>query len=249
MLKNKNSDIYPKFSIVTVCFNATGSIADTIDSVIEQDYTNFEYIIIDGGSTDGTLDIINRYADHIDTVISQPDRGIYDAMNKATRLASGHFIIFMNAADRFYSNDTLSRIAAAAEPDDTVIYGDVAKMKPDGTLSIRQAEPPHNSHRMFFCHQSAATARQALLEHPFDITHKFSADFKLYKQLIKAHARFKKVDFPIALFDTGGISNTRRSDGLSDNLKVLRETDSLMQRIKLAPRLLIPLLICRLRGK
>lgn len=239
----------PDVTVVTVCFNAGKTILPTLQSVIGQKGVSKEYIIVDGASTDSTIDIVNRFSDDIDTIVSEPDNGIYDAMNKGARLARGRYVIFMNAADRFASEDTLAKLIAAARKDATVVYGDVIKPAADGGEKIKKAEPPHNSHRMFFCHQSAMTERSALLAHPFDTSHRLSADFKLFKQLIREGAVFQQVDFPVAKFDTGGISNVKRSDGLKDNLRVLRETDSLLTRIRLAPRLWIPMILCRLRGK
>lgn len=100
----------PKITIVTVTFNAIGCLEKTINSIIEQNYSNLEYIIIDGGSIDGTIDIIHKYETKISCWISEPDHGIYDAMNKGIHLASGEWINFMNAGDQFASSDILYKI-------------------------------------------------------------------------------------------------------------------------------------------
>ena len=239
----------PKFSVITVCFNCASMIERTLKSVADQTDADFEYIVVDGGSTDGTLDIIKRHSNTISNLVSEPDRGIYDAMNKGVKLASGDLVIFMNAGDTFASSDTLSKISASAEPDATVIYGDVIKTDSSGNEFIKKAEKPHNSHRMFFCHQSSLTSRKALLKHQFDLVHPYSADFKLIKQLYRQGAKFQQLEFPIARFDSSGVSNTKRSTALADNLKVLRETDTFFSLIKLSPRLIIPLIISKLRGK
>lgn len=91
----------PKFSIITVTYNAEKVLEDTIQSVISQTYHHIEYIIVDGASKDGTLSIINRYRSHIHTVVSEPDKGLYDAMNKGIALASGDYLCFLNAGDCF----------------------------------------------------------------------------------------------------------------------------------------------------
>ena len=101
--------------------------------------------------------------------ISEPDKGIYDAMNKGIRMAEGEWVIFMNAGDVFASDDTLSKVFSV-ERDADVIYGDVIKGD-----SIKKAESPHNGHRMYFCHQSAFVRTSCLKEFPFDIQHRMSA--------------------------------------------------------------------------
>ena len=91
--------LHPKFSIITVTYNAGKVLEDTIQSVITQTYKNVEYIIVDGKSTDGTMDIVNRYREHIHTIVSEPDKGLYDAMNKGIDLATGDYLCFLNAGD------------------------------------------------------------------------------------------------------------------------------------------------------
>ena len=99
--------LHPKFSIITVTYNAGAVLEDTIQSVITQTYKNVEYIIVDGGSKDRTLQIIEQYKEHIHTVISEPDKGLYDAMNKGIKLATGDYLCFLNAGDELHEDDTL----------------------------------------------------------------------------------------------------------------------------------------------
>ena len=99
--------LHPKFSIITVTYNAGALIEDTIQSVITQTYKNIEYIIVDGASTDKTMSIVTRYREHIHTVVSEPDHGLYDAMNKGIRLATGDYVCFLNAGDELHEDDTL----------------------------------------------------------------------------------------------------------------------------------------------
>ncbi|WP_077197026.1 glycosyltransferase family 2 protein [Prevotella ihumii] len=233
----------PKVTIVTVCYNVREAFLKTAHNVFAQDYANIEYVVVDGASTDGTVEAIQSVAQRIDHWVSEPDKGIYDAMNKAVGMASGEWVIFLNAGDTFATTDVLSRIFA--EPHNAeVIYGDVVKGK-----TIKPAEPPHNAHRMYFCHQSCLTSRQALIDFPFDITHTMSADFKLFKQLWKAKKRFVQLSFPIANFDTNGVSNTNRSKGLLDNIKVIQETDNTMDKLRFLPRLYFVYGLCKLRNK
>lgn len=113
----------PKISVVTVCYNAAETIEGTMLSVINQTYKNIEYIIIDGGSTDGTVDIIRKYADRIAYWVSEPDKGIYDAMNKGIKVATGEWINFMNAGDRYAANDTLLKCLPYFQEKKDIISG------------------------------------------------------------------------------------------------------------------------------
>ena len=227
-------------TVVTVCRNVKSSLEKTMNSLLHQSYAHIDYVIIDGASTDGTPEMLGKTEGV--RWISEPDMGIYDAMNKGIRMAEGEWVIFMNAGDVFASDDTLSKVFSV-ERDADVIYGDVIKGD-----SIKKAEPPHNAHRMYFCHQSAFVRTSCLKEFPFDIQHRMSADFKQMKHLYLAGKTFMQLDFPIAVFDTSGVSNAQRSKGLYDNIQVIREVDNWKERLRLLPRLLFTYWMCRLRG-
>ncbi|MBR6493937.1 MAG: glycosyltransferase [Prevotella sp.] len=232
---------FPKVTVVTVCKNAKPLLEKTVRSVLAQQYKPIDYLVIDGASTDGTLDLLSRTDGF--RWISEPDKGIYDAMNKGIGMAEGEWIVFMNAGDAFADDDTLQKVFSEKRNAD-VIYGDVVKGS-----TIKRAEPPHNSHRMFYCHQSCLVRTECLREYPFDISHKMSADFKQTKQLYLAGKRFLQLDFPIANFDLSGISNTKRSKGIDDNIRVVCEVDRWTEKIRLLPRLLFTYWMCKMRGK
>ena len=120
-----NNQLFMKVSIITVSLNSANTIKDCIKSVVNQSYKNIEYIIIDGGSTDGTLDIIKKYASKISFWISKKDYGIYDAMNKGINLAIGEIIGFLNSDDMFYDSRVVERIVNAFEKDIDCIYGNL----------------------------------------------------------------------------------------------------------------------------
>ena len=230
-------------TIITVCRNHAQELERTIRSVESQTWQEKEYLVIDGASTDDSLDVIKAHEASITRWVSEPDQGIYDAMNKGVKMAQGEWVIFMNAGDTFAGDDTLQRVFGNPLDAD-VIYGDVIK----GEL-VKKAEAPRNAHRMFYCHQSAFVRTSCLREFPFDIRHRMSADFKQVKQLYLNGKRFRQLDFPVANFDTQGVSNKNRSAGLYDNIQVIRETDRLWEQVRLLPRLWITYLICRIRGK
>ena len=153
------------FSIVTVVYNAASFVEDTLKSVLSQSYADFEYIVIDGGSTDGTIEIIEKYRSKIDVFVSEKDKGIYDAMNKAINKASGTYINFMNAGDLFYETDTLEKvsqfISTHGEKQVEIVYGKVVKISSlESNFQYEVGKPLTNS--SFFlttpmCHQAMFT--------------------------------------------------------------------------------------------
>ena len=173
----------PLISVVTVSYNAVLTIEQTILSVINQTYPHIEYIIIDGGSTDGTVDIIKKYANRIAYWVSEPDKGIYDAMNKGIRTAKGEWINFMNAGDLFYSKDTLEKVFSKSINDNIkVIYGDVMLNK-QGVLSQGKVYPiSFMQIAMPFCHQSSFS-HISEYTHCFNLQFKIGADFEFYYRI------------------------------------------------------------------
>lgn len=126
-----------KVSIITVCFNSVSTIEETIQSVLSQDHPNIEHIIIDGGSSDGTLDIIEKYKNQIGEIKIEPDNGIYDAMNKGIALSTGELIGTLNSDDFYSSNSIISQVAAAFKNQSIdAVYGDVAIVSPKNTKKI-----------------------------------------------------------------------------------------------------------------
>lgn len=239
--------LLPSVTLVTVTYNAGALLARTLESLRHQQYAPKEIIVVDGRSTDNTVSIIHRYADCIDRWVSEPDGGIYDAMNKGVAMATGEWIVFMNAGDIFAADDVLSRVFSGEWPTDTadIIYGDVMK---DG--QVKTAPDSYRLyHRMLFCHQSAIVRRNQLTDTPFDIHHRLSADLKFFITRYRKHARFLHVALPVADFDTSGVSNSHRSAGLRDNISVMAEVMPWRLRLQSILRLLVPYLVCRMRGK
>ena len=201
----------PKISVVTVCFNAVEGIEKTILSVINQTYQNIEYIIIDGGSTDGTLDIIRKYADHIDYWVSEPDKGIYDAMNKGIKVATGEWINFMNAGDKFHNSKVISSLfnhkMISLNPD--VIYGYQIHLFSYGSY-VRKYIPLHKfSNFMPIGHSSSFVRSQLLKERGFDCKYKIAADYNFFYQLYQEHKKFVFIEELVAEFESeSGVSNS-----------------------------------------
>jgi len=213
------------------------NLEKTIQSVAGQDYGNVEYLVIDGGSTDGSVDVIRQYSPVISRWISEKDDGIYSAMNKGVQIATGEWVCFLNAGDVFVNSGIISQVAKAISEQADVIYGNILVYKKADELVERIAQSPRNSHRMYFCHQSAFVRLDLLRQYPFDEKHKLSADLKFFKQCRNNNIRFMQLNFPIVIYDRSGISNTNRELGLRDNLSVIKETDRGWEKYKFLLRL------------
>lgn len=200
----------PWITVITVVFNGRKYIESTILSVIGQTYPNLEYIIIDGGSTDGTIDIIHKYKDKIDYWQSEKDAGIYDAMNKGLRRASGRWVNFMNAGDAFYAPDTVTEIFAAGTQRATFIYGGVEIVYPDLVRIQRPGAPENLWQGMQFCHQSVFTDVAYHQAHPFNIANKIAADLAFFYEAYQEKMTFSDCGKVISRVITGGVSESNR---------------------------------------
>lgn len=202
---------YVKVSIVTVCFNAIDVIEKTILSVIEQTFIGYEFIIVDGGSSDGTLDVIKRYENRISKWISEPDNGIYNAMNKGVLMASGEYIIFMNAGDTFYNKEAL--VLAVSEIE--ISKADVIVGKSINKLGMQSALKESELslfmiYKYGFCHQAAFIRRNLLIEHPYDEDYRIASDSKFFLEvLILFNATYQNIQTVICNYAPWGISSNR----------------------------------------
>jgi glycosyltransferase involved in cell wall biosynthesis len=217
-----------------------------------QSYGNIEYIVIDGSSTDGSLDLIKKHAAHLTAWISEKDAGIYNAMNKGIGMASGEWVCFLNSGDVFVDSETVGKIVASIhllpeKPD--IVYGNILIRKPDGTLKEVVAKEPCNIHRMYFCHQSAFVQLPLLRKWNFDEKYPMSADLKFFKQCYYDNRIFRHLDFPTVIYDKSGISNTERIRGLYDNIAVIGDTDKGFKKYLFLIRLYFVIFWRKLNGK
>ena len=227
----------PKISVVTVVYNSAALIENTVKSIINQSYSHIEYIVVDGGSTDGTIDILNRYKKNISTLISEPDRGIYDAMNKGIRLATGDFVVFINSGDKFSSPDILEKIFSnpdAAQAD--VIYGDTDITDSDGNIiHSRRHRPPETldwksfKRGMLVCHQSFI-ARRNLID-SYDLTYRYAADFDWCIRILKKSKSVHNSRQVISLFLEGGQTRKTIVPGLKERFRIMRHHYGLISAI------------------
>lgn len=203
----------PQVSIITVVRNAENAIEKTIKSVIEQEYPNLEYIVIDGDSQDNTKSIIQNYIHDITKYISEPDRGIYDAMNKGAKLASGDWIIYMNAGDYFYAPNSISSLNNVLNSDADVILAGVEEVLVDELetrLFQRMPKPIEEIWRfMPTSHQSTLVRLSCQLEYGFDTSYIWCADHDLLARMYRDGKKFVIQDILFSVFDCN--SNNSRS--------------------------------------
>lgn len=214
-----------KFSIITVCFNAADTIEQTIKSVINQNYTDMEYIIIDGDSTDGTLDIIKKYNDRIDCWISEKDSGIYHAMNKGIKRAQGDIIAFLNADD-WYEDNVLNRVRQYFEKYDVEMIGGSMQYISDGNIiALSTARYDLNKTYLYCgCQQPALFVRKKVFEKVgiFNEEMKVSSDYEWTLRAWIAKVTFKSVPDIFTNFRLGGTSNIKCFDGNMEEYRAAR---------------------------
>jgi glycosyltransferase involved in cell wall biosynthesis len=224
----------PVLTVVTVVYNGEKTLEKTIQSVTGQTYRNIEYIIVDGASKDGTLEIIKKYQDKIDLWTSEPDRGIYDAMNKGIDLTHGDWINFMNAGDYFYSDETVSEFIDTYPDKNTHYYGDNIYFTQDVSwffsAGLRRKTDflKHNA----FSHQAVFYSRNRLKETgKYDTGLTISADFDITLRCFKK-AKFIKLNGIVARCDAApfgtnfGVDNAYRS--YSDRVRSFRNNNELL---------------------
>jgi glycosyltransferase involved in cell wall biosynthesis len=204
-----------RISVATVSYNAASEIELTLSSVAAQTWQDVEYLVIDGASSDGTLDIVNRYRSAVDVLVSEPDGGIYDAMNKALRLATGEAIIFMNAGDYFYSPYVIELAVEfmRANQDAGVVYGGIEVRFPEGQVSEFMPPPEGEALEFLICgslpHQGTFARRSAFAHTGlFDTRWRSHADYDWFlKAASDPRIGLKRMELMVASFGLGGASS------------------------------------------
>ena len=201
-----------KVTVVTAVLNDAGHIEQTILSVISQTDIEIEYIIVDGGSKDGTLELIGKYKDKISLLISEPDRGVYDAMNKGIQYSTGDFVCFLNSGDVLLNPSILSKIKLEElKEKNAIIYGNVIVAY--GNIEALEKPRPFFNSKMKFkgigiCHQSMFFPGKLIRNEKYDLSYNIAADYDLAYRLWRKGTEFLYKDITIAKYDWGkGISS------------------------------------------
>ncbi len=215
---------HPRLSIVTIVFNNVLHIERTLESVIRQTYPHIEYIVIDGGSTDGTMDLIRKYTDRITHLVNEKDRGIYDAMNKGLALATGDYILFMNSGDELYDPKTVANVFASA-PDADMYYGETEMIDENGTSlgQRRHAAPDAFTWRSFrygMCISHQAIYIRRSITAPYNLTYELSADIDWIIRAAKKAKKIVNTRQYVAKYLVGGMSKKRHWQSLKERFRI-----------------------------
>lgn len=191
-----------KFSIITVTYNAGKSLKNTLDSIRIQKFKDYELILIDGKSTDDTLEIIHANKDIISSFISEKDKGIYDAMNKGIKLANGEFCVFLNSGDMFYNETVLMDVSSVIEQfsqyDIYLGYADYTKGKDIKTVHPNISKLPY-----VFCHQAMFFRTEVIKLNNYDVNYKLSGDSELFYRLLSKGKQLQLMNVKVVLEETG----------------------------------------------
>jgi glycosyltransferase involved in cell wall biosynthesis len=208
-LNTKTPEKLPLLSIVTVVRNCEQFLEQTILNIIGQNLENVEYIIIDGNSTDRTLDIIRKYDDKISYWISEPDNGIYDAMNKGISLANGEWLNFMNAGDEFNNSEVVEKVVAQiSNKDADIVYGDVIALNPiyNTEILVRARSVRDIWKGMIFSHQACFIKTEILRNNLFDTRYQLASDYNQILSLYLDHSSFFYIPIIVSKVRIGGLS-------------------------------------------
>lgn len=213
-----------KVSVITVVYNDVAHIEKTIHNVLKQTYSNLEYIIVDGASTDGTLDVIKRYKNKVH-YISEPDKGIYDAMQKGARIATGEWILFRNCGDYFISPDVIDKVFSLYKDcgEDFILCNSRYFKKYGYKDVIPAILKKHYFEAMPVNHPSTFIRRQTQLKYPFHLQYKNSADYCFFIEAFENGATYKFIDIIVGLFDNDAGASTDNYDrSLLENIQILK---------------------------
>jgi glycosyltransferase involved in cell wall biosynthesis len=223
--------VNPTVSIITASFNCDRTIAGTVHSVLSQTYPNIEYIIIDGSSTDGTIELIKSFGNKIQIFISEPDQGIYDAINKGIRLSTGDIIGILNSDDFFYDNNVIQKVVDAFENNDIdAVYGDVKFVDPANTSKIvryyssKHFNPGKFKYGFMPAHPSFYVKRELFeIFDYYKTDYKIAADFELLVRFMYVNQiRCKYIEMPFVCMRPGGISNKSILSNFTLNKEIAR---------------------------
>lgn len=241
--------VRPLFSVITVTYNAAGTIARTLASVKAQSHKFMEYIVVDGASTDNTLELVKAAGIPSTRILSEPDKGLYDAMNKGIDMAEGDYLIFLNAGDAFHSPDIISMLSSAVIDNDFpgIVYGQTDIVDNSGQhLAKRHLDAPANltldsfKDGMVVCHQAFIALKK--ITSYFDTSFRFSADYDWCIRCLQHSRHNIYIDAVLIDYLAEGVSTKNRRASLKERFKIMSTYygfwPTLMRHLKFIPRYL-----------
>lgn len=224
----------PTFTIITVCLNIVSTIRRTCESIVNQTFQDFQWIVVDGASTDGTLDILKEYSSRINIFISESDKGIYNAMNKGIRLATGEYIIFMNGGDEFYNIGVLREVKDK-QPIADVIYGRTFMVDKNYIKEPEKVVNKNTFYKHNIVHQSAFIKTALQKKYIFDETLKICSDYDFFVKILFKDATFEYHDIIISKFYSGGFSEINHQLALNEESIIRQRYYNFISKIKYDP--------------
>ena len=214
----------PRFSIVTITLNDRHSLVDTHASIVAQTCADYEWLVVDGGSADGTVGYLQQVCHPSCKWISESDNGLYDAMNKGLERATGEYVIFMNSGDKFAGANILSRIASVLDEngrDWDLLFGDALEENPGGDLLLKRARPASFvTYGMFTHHQAMLYARRAIACMRYDSKYVIAGDYDFTCRLLARGGRSFRLGFPVSINKRAGLSEKKACIGRRENLAI-----------------------------
>jgi len=219
------TDINPVLSVITVVYNNVQGIERTMLSVLNQTYPHIEYIIVDGKSDDGTVEVISKYNDRLAQFVSEKDKGIYYAMSKGLTLMSGDYVLFMNSGDEIYAPDTVARVFASAHGAD-IYYGETEMINARGeSLGRRRHKAPKKFNWRGFQYGMSVSHQAMYIKYgligPFDKKYKLSADIDWIIRAAKKAYKIVNTNMYVAKYEVGGMSKKRHLRSLYERFMIM----------------------------
>lgn len=215
-------------SVITVCFRAGEQLKATVECILRQTWTELEYLVIDGGSEDGTLEFLEESRIRFQErgiafrYLSEPDQGIYDAMNKGVRMASGQWLLFLNAGDLLADDRVLEQVFKESS-DAQILYGDTLCTY-RGRTKLYPALPLSSLiHEMAFCHQSACIRRELLLQHPYNTTYRICADHEFFLSMYLEDKTFEYRPLTVSVYEVAGYSDQNQMAAHREQRRMRKE--------------------------
>ena len=226
----------PRLTVITIVYNNVRDIERTMLSVISQTYANIEYVVIDGASTDGTQEVIGKYRDRISTYISEPDKGIYDAMNKGLNLATGDYVLFMNSGDEIYATDTVAQVFSSSTSPADIYYGETEMYNDQWeSLGRRRHQVPEQfswksfKYGMSVSHQAIYIKRSLIT--PYDPKYRYSADIDWIIKAAKKAKLIVNTHQYVAKYLVGGVSKQKHLDSLKERFHIFSKHYGLLPNL------------------